>query len=103
MATTLNFTEVRQNLKRTLDQVVASRAPVTVTRRNAESVVLVAESEMTALLETVHLLRSPVNAARLMASIAQIHDGETVLMERDRSAQEGKRSKARTAAGRRKR
>ena len=99
MTATLNFTEVRQNLKRTLDQVVESRAPVTVTRRNAESVVLVAESEMAALLETVHLLRSPANAARLMASIAQIEDGDTVSLESNRNDQR-KTRKARPSKGR---
>lgn len=76
-STILNYTEVRQNLKKTLDQVTKSRAPLTITRRNGEPVVMIAKSEMDALLETVHLLQSPRNAARLIESIAQLNEGET--------------------------
>jgi antitoxin YefM len=38
-------------------------------RRNGESVALISEAELNALLETAHLLRSPRNATRLATAL----------------------------------
>ena len=40
-----------------------------VNRRDAENVALIAESNLSSLMETVYLLRSPENAKRLKAAI----------------------------------
>jgi antitoxin YefM len=40
-----------------------------VTRQNARSVVIMSEQDYDGLMETVHLLKSPANAARLLRSI----------------------------------
>jgi antitoxin YefM len=61
-----------------MDKVCASRAPLTVTRQGAGSVVVLAEEEYSGLVETVHLLRSPANAARLAEAIGQLDRGEGV-------------------------
>ena len=74
----VNYTEFRQNLASYMDQVSADRAPLVVTRQNAGSVVVLAEEEYEALMETLHLLRSPANAAHLLASIAELDAGKTV-------------------------
>jgi antitoxin YefM len=58
-----------------MDEVCNSRAPLVVTRQNARSVVLIAEDEYEAMMETLHLLRSPVNAARLLRSIEEANTG----------------------------
>ena len=39
------------------------------TRQNARSVVLISEEDYEGLMETVYLLKSPANAARLLRSI----------------------------------
>jgi antitoxin YefM len=67
----VSYTELRSNLATYMDQVCDSRAPLLVTRQNARSVVLLAEDEYEAIMETLHLLRSPANAERLLRSIAQ--------------------------------
>jgi antitoxin YefM len=77
----VSYTELRQNLKKHLDKVCDDRAPLVVTRRNAEPVVLLALSEYESLEETLHLLSNPANAERLMKSIAQAEAGQLVQHE----------------------
>jgi antitoxin YefM len=73
-----SYTELRQNLKRHLDKVCDDRAPLVVTRRNAEPVVVLSLTEYEALEETLHLLSNPANAERLLKSIAQAEAGQLV-------------------------
>jgi antitoxin YefM len=47
-----------------------------VTRQNARSVVLMSEEDYDGLMETVHLLKSPANAARLLRSIGDADRGK---------------------------
>lgn len=72
----VTYTELRSNLARYMDEVCDSRDALLVTRQNARSVVMVAEEEYEGLMETVHLLRSPANAARLLESIDQANRGQ---------------------------
>ena len=64
----VSYTELRSNLAAYMDQVCDDRAPLVVTRQNARSVVMLSEEEYEGLVETVHLLKSPANAARLLRS-----------------------------------
>lgn len=67
----VSYSELRQHLKEHLDAVSDSRAPLVVTRRNREPVVMLALSEYESLQETLHLLRDPANAEHLLQSIAE--------------------------------
>ena len=69
---TLSLTDMRANLKAVMDRVVEDRAPVMITRQAAEAVVMVSASDWAEIEETLHLLRSPANADRLMESIAEL-------------------------------
>jgi antitoxin YefM len=71
----VTYTELRAKLADFMDQVCDSRAPLTVTRQNARSVVMVSEEDYEGLMETAHLLRSPANAMRLFQSIEQANKG----------------------------
>lgn len=71
----LSFTDTRARLKAVMDRVVADRSPVVVTRQQAEAVVMVSLSDWNAMEETLHLLSSPANAARLAQSIAELDAG----------------------------
>ena len=57
---------IRQSM---MDRVVEDREVVMVRRRQGGDVALVAADELEGLLETAHLLRSPRNAARLLAAL----------------------------------
>jgi antitoxin YefM len=79
--THVSYSELRNNLASYMDQVCDDRAPLFVTRQNARSVVLISEEDYEGLMETVHLLKSPANAARLLRSIKEADQGK--LTERD--------------------
>ncbi|WP_333377339.1 type II toxin-antitoxin system Phd/YefM family antitoxin [Microcoleus sp. T3_D1] len=49
-----------------------------ITRRDAEDAVVMSLEFFNSLLETVHLLKSPANAAHLERSIAQFKQGKVV-------------------------
>lgn len=69
---TESFSNTRANLKAIMDRVVSNRAPVKITRQKAEGVVMVSESDWESIEETLHLLSSPRNAARLAEAIAEL-------------------------------
>jgi antitoxin YefM len=58
-----------RNLARYMDEACDNHAPLFVTRQNARGIVLMSEDDYEGLVETVHLLASPANAARLLRSI----------------------------------
>jgi antitoxin YefM len=71
----VSYSELRANLASYMDEVSDSRAPLVVTRQNARSVVILAEEEYEGMMETLHLLRSPANAVRLLQSIEEANAG----------------------------
>ena len=79
--THVSYSELRNNLASYMDEVCDNRAPLFVTRQNARSVVLMSEDDYENLMETVHLLKSPANAARLLRSIKDADEGK--LTERE--------------------
>jgi antitoxin YefM len=73
----VSFSTARNNLKTVLDAVVQDVEATVITRRDAEDAVVMSLDSYNSLMETVHLLRSPANAAHLDKSIAQYQDGKT--------------------------
>jgi antitoxin YefM len=72
----VSFTEARNNLKSVLDQVVNDADCTVITRRDSEDAVVMSLDYYNSLMETVHLLKSPVNAAHLSRSIEQYRQGK---------------------------
>jgi len=77
----ISYSEARENLKSVIDEVIASRAPIAITRQRGEGAVLVSESEWASIEETMYLLRSPANARELLAAIAELDAGKGVERE----------------------
>lgn len=71
----LTYSDTRANLKEVMDRVVEDRAPVIVTRKRGEAVVMVSLADWTAMEETLHLISSPANARRLADAIGQLEAG----------------------------
>jgi antitoxin YefM len=63
------YSHARENLASILEQVTNDREIAIIKRRGREDVALVSADELSGLLETAHLLRSPANAKRLLAAI----------------------------------
>ena len=71
----ITYSAARQNLAKTMEKVCKDHAPVIVTRKTTESVVIMSLEDYEALEETAYLLRSPKNTRRLIESIAQLEEG----------------------------
>ena len=65
------YTALRAGLAGFLDQVTDDREVVFVRRRGARDVAIIAADELSGLMETAHLLRSPKNAERLLGALAE--------------------------------
>lgn len=72
----ISYTTARQNLAKTMEQVCQDHAPIIITRKTNDSVVIMSLEDYTALQETAYLLRSPINTKRLIESIAQLENGK---------------------------
>ena len=72
---TITYSTARDHLAEVWDQTVSTREPVVVSRRGAESIVLLPLEEWEALQETAHLLRSPANAKRLLTALQRLDRG----------------------------
>ena len=72
-----NFSEARNNLKRVIDQVVNDADYAVISQRDDADAVVMSLDTFNSLMETVHLLKTPANAAHLARSIEQLRKGKT--------------------------
>ena len=72
----VSFSEARESFKAVLDRVEADADVTLITRRHAKGAVVMSLDTYNSLMETVHLLRSPANAAHLQRSLDQAGRGE---------------------------
>lgn len=76
----ITASEARKNLFPLIEQVNRDRTPIEITSKRGDAV-LMSVDDYRALEETAHLLRSPVNARRLLDSIDQARRGEVTAHE----------------------
>jgi len=76
MSISMTYTQARANLAKLLDEVSLNKEVVIINRKNAENVAMVSESELSSILETAHLLRSPKNAQRLLTALLRSQSEE---------------------------
>jgi antitoxin YefM len=69
-------TDARNSFFKLLEQVVENHQVFIINRREGENVALISESDLTSLIETVYLLRSPANGRRLLDAIAESRSGK---------------------------
>jgi antitoxin YefM len=70
------YTSLRERLASVLDQVANDQEVVIVRRRGAKDVAMIPAEELTSLMETAHLLRSPKNTQRLVAALQRATRGK---------------------------
>lgn len=78
LAKQTNYTNLRQNLASILDEVIESGGCVIVSRTKKEDVAIISASELSNMMETLHLLKSPANAKKLFAAMERADQLEGV-------------------------
>jgi antitoxin YefM len=82
----ISYTAARENLAATMDKVCEDHAPVVITRKREQSVVMLSLEDFEALEETAYLMRTPSNARRLLSSIQALESGKGVKRKVDLDA-----------------
>lgn len=77
----ITYTAARENLAATIQKVCEDRAPIVITRRRDQAVVMMSMEDYASLEETAYLLRSPKNARRLREAVDQLRSGEGTVQE----------------------
>ena len=74
----ITYTAARAHLASTMDRVCNDHEPLIITRNGEQSVVMLSLDDFKSLEETAYLLRSPVNATRLLAAVGELGAGRGV-------------------------
>lgn len=77
----VSYTEARSSFKSVLDAVNADADVTVISRRDGADAVLMSFEHYQSLMETIHLLSTPANAAHLAQSIAQHRAGKATRRE----------------------
>ncbi len=71
----IDYNQAKTNLDDVCNQVILSREAVIIERKGTENVALIAAQELESMKETLYLLSSPENAARLFAALEELESG----------------------------
>lgn len=74
----VTYSEARNNLKRVLDQVIIDSDFTIISRRNADDMAVLSLEQFNGLMETVNLLKYPVNASHLNEAVSQYNQRQTL-------------------------
>ncbi|MDA2939312.1 type II toxin-antitoxin system Phd/YefM family antitoxin [Acidobacteria bacterium AH-259-A15] len=88
MAVTTTYTKARANFAKLWDQLESDQEIAVIERRGHEPMAMMPASEVSSLLETAHLLRSPKNAMRLLTAIQRALNDEGQVQTLDELKQE---------------
>ncbi|PIE20846.1 MAG: type II toxin-antitoxin system prevent-host-death family antitoxin [Neptuniibacter caesariensis] len=77
----ISYSAARANLASTMQKVCNDHAPVIITRKSEEPVVMISLEDYKAMEETTYLLRSPANARNLLDSISELESGKGEVQE----------------------
>ena len=69
MAERISYSKARAEFARICSKVAEDNEIVYITRRTKDDVALIAADELSSILETIYLLRSPKNAQRLLKAL----------------------------------
>ena len=78
---TVNFTELRKNLRSYLDVVINDADTVVISRENGTAAVIISMDEYNAIKETEYIMQSPVTMEAIRRAADELDRGETVRQE----------------------
>jgi len=68
------YTQVRKNFAAVMNRVCDDHAPLIITRQNERPVVMMSLEDYNAIEETLYLIKSPKNAARLAKALQDLEE-----------------------------
>ncbi|TFI54816.1 type II toxin-antitoxin system Phd/YefM family antitoxin [Mastigocladus laminosus UU774] len=71
----ISYAEAQTKLDELCNQVASSRDAVIIEREGSDNVALISADELSNMKETLYLLSSPENAARLFAALEEVESG----------------------------
>ena len=77
----MTYTQIRENFTAVMDEICEDHNPVIITRQRAKPMILMSLEDYNSIQETLYLMKSPANYARLMESIQNIKDGKVIKCE----------------------
>ena len=77
MTVKTSYSHARENLAALWDEIEQSRSVAVISRRGHDDMALLPADELSSLREAAYLLRSPANAARLLAALTRARKGKT--------------------------
>jgi antitoxin YefM len=77
MSEAVSYSHAREHFAEIWNEVEDSREVAVIQRRGHEDMALIPADELNSLRETAYLLRSPANAARLLAALSRSRRGKT--------------------------
>ena len=77
MAVRVSYSHAREHLAEIWNDVEDTRDAAVIQRRGHEDMALIPAGELSSLRETAYLLRSPVNAARLLSALTRARNRGT--------------------------
>ena len=77
----VNYSTARNQLASLLDKVTNNKEIVIINRRNKPDVALISKEELSSLLETLYILRSPANAKELFKALQESQAMDNVTIE----------------------
>jgi antitoxin YefM len=78
-----SYTYARDHLAELWDKAVSDCEPVIVKRRGHPDLALISADELRSVTETLHLLRSPANAERLLRAVDRVRESGSELQSPD--------------------
>lgn len=75
---TVNFTELRKNLRSYLDGVINDTDTVVISRENGAAAVLISLDEYNAIKETEYIMQSPATMEAIRRAADELDNGESV-------------------------
>jgi antitoxin YefM len=68
----VSYTQARKNFTETMNKVCDDHTPLIITRKSEKPVVMISLEDYNAIEETLYLLKSPKNAARLSKALIEM-------------------------------
>jgi len=77
----INYTTFRKDMAKIIDRVNDDHSPILITRQKGRTAVLLSLDDFKSYEETAYLMKSPKNAERLNAAIAELEAGNGIERE----------------------